>query len=109
MIAAEFFVKGRDAVIVRALISTISPSPRTSLPEYDIEFYDTDTSLFGGTTQYHDILRVMDGNNYETRKIVWDLDACVMLYDPALALKCTVYLNQIHGHRSYLEDPPNTA
>lgn len=72
-IAAEIFVKGHDAVIVRALISTISPSPRTTLSDYDIGFWDT--TLFDGMTQCRDILGVVDGNNYEARKLVWDLNA----------------------------------
>lgn len=81
-------VEGRDPVIVQAFINSVSPSPRTTLPEYDIYFAETE--MLDESDCLTDPLGVTTSENLKARKIVWNMDACVMMYDLAKVLDCTV-------------------
>jgi hypothetical protein len=64
---ADVDLEGWDPVIVQALINTISPAPRTSLPEYDIVFKKTERLSAGACLV--DPLEITNGKNIQAHKI----------------------------------------
>jgi hypothetical protein len=81
-------VKGRDPVI-----NSISPSPRNTLPSYDIQFVWRKVLNKSGCLW--DPLGVIDRQNIRARRIDWNMNACVLLYDLAVGLDCAVVNNLV--------------
>ncbi|KAF1914755.1 hypothetical protein BDU57DRAFT_303577 [Ampelomyces quisqualis] len=88
----RYYLSEQDPVIVRAFVDTISPVPRDSLPEHDIEFTETHNFL---DEEHNDPLGIINGGNRTVRKIIWDIDTLVMMYQLAKALRCAIIQDMV--------------
>jgi hypothetical protein len=86
-------VKGRDPVLIRAFMNSISPSPRTTLPSYDIQFVER--KVFNKSGCLWDHSGVIDHQDIRARSIGWNMNARVILYDLAVGLDCAVAKNMV--------------
>ncbi|KAH7406995.1 hypothetical protein DE146DRAFT_778601 [Phaeosphaeria sp. MPI-PUGE-AT-0046c] len=85
---------GRSAVIVRAFIQAITPEHQ--LPEYDFDF-DFDFSherAFQGRDASNPV-GAINGDRRKARKIIWNVAACIMMYDVAMAMECNLVRNLV--------------
>lgn len=81
----------RNSAIVRAFINAISPMPISGLPTHDFAFDETCTYEKYEAQSPLNLAKLEDeASNVTIRKIIWNLDSCVQMYDFAKTLDFTV-------------------
>ncbi|OAL05044.1 hypothetical protein IQ06DRAFT_302152 [Phaeosphaeriaceae sp. SRC1lsM3a] len=92
-----FSCNGHDPIIVRAFIQAITPGrldPKNRLPEYDIDFkFSHKRDLEGWDDS--DPVGVIDGDGWEAHRIIWDVAACILMYELAMAMECKLVQNLV--------------
>jgi hypothetical protein len=85
-----------NPVIVRAFINAISPTPMPGLPTHDFEFDETCTYELYEAQSPLNLAKLEDeASNVTIRKIIWNLDSCIQMYDFAKTLDCTVVKDMV--------------
>jgi len=86
----------RNPVIVRAFINAISPTPMPGLPTHDFAFDETCTYEKYEAQSPLNLAKLEDeASNVTIRKIIWNLDSCIQMYDFAKTLDCTVVKDMV--------------
>ncbi|EAT90542.2 hypothetical protein SNOG_02330 [Parastagonospora nodorum SN15] len=101
-----------NPVIVRAFINAISPTPMPGLPTHDFEFDETCTCELYEAQSPLNLAKLEDeASNVTIRKIIWNLDSCIQMYDFAKTLDCTIVKDMVIDRISEIlsEDEDNTG
>lgn len=93
----DLSLSGRDPFIVRAFIQAVTPGRLehgNRLPEYDFDFeFAHNHDLHGW--DHSDPVGVVDGDRRQVRKMDWNAETCMVMYELAKDLDCNLVRNLV--------------